>query len=268
MVSKTLILFTAFATVQAAVVPSSSPPLRDTPCGPNGQKYCGDGKCYDLLNDDLNCGECVHVCLRGQACENGECIKKQCQPGWEHCLYEVDCVGLSSNTDNCGHCNLKCLEGMICTGGGCDWPPGHNSTSVVPEPTFTLVPEPSFSYTKSPAPPVYPSSNPEEPSVSAGHACNSGAPGFLYCGATHGPGFECFNTLNDNRHCGSCENWCRVGENCVNGVCNNIGGCGAQTYCPGGHTGECVNLDNDNNNCGGCNNHCKVGQNCAGGRCR
>ncbi len=152
-------------------------------------------------------------------------------------------------------CNNGCPGSQKCNAGKCvadTEPETPTQTGGDPEPTTTSEPL-----------------KPEEPKPKPGDQCNYGTPGFMLCKPHHGAlTLECFNTLNDNRHCGRCENTCRPGENCVNGACAPPGGCGAQTYCPGSANGPCVNLDNDNTNCGACGRFCKPGQNCWGGKCK
>lgn len=207
--------------------------------------------------------------MRGQSCQNGKCIKEECQPGWEHCPFEEGCVDLQASANNCGRCGVRCLTGMICTGGQCDYPDGSDGTSVGPPPKPTPAPTPTPTPTPTPVPSASPTDKPPTPSgpppTAPSLPCNYDKPGFFYCAV--GTDLECFNTMNDNRHCGACGTACRPGENCENGVCSPPGGCGAQTYCPTGLHGLCVNLENDNRNCGACNVECGVGQNCVGGRC-
>ncbi|CAK9780451.1 hypothetical protein CC85DRAFT_300393 [Cutaneotrichosporon oleaginosum] len=249
-------------------------------CKP-GWEHCFLIGCTDVQTSSQNCGACGNWCSPSQVCRGGKCVDdavsnigKPCDLGAHSGGIECPgaggastCVDPSFDPNNCGGCGAqdpkyKCAAGSSCQAGKCVAQEQSPSAaeSAAPAPT-TPAPSPS----PSPAPTETP--QPQEPEVGLGKPCNYGAKGFLYCSAAQGPGFECFNTLNDNRHCGACGNDCRPGENCVDGKCAPPGGCGAQTYCPGSANGPCVNLDNDNTNCGACGRFCKPGQNCWGGKC-
>jgi hypothetical protein len=84
----------------------------------------------------------------------------------------------------------------------------------------------------------------------------SGFPGTSACGV------YCVDKLEDNRHCGACDNACPGGLPCVSGMC---------TDCAAGTTectpGQCSNLQTDPLNCGSCGNNCNGAQ-CLGGVCQ
>ncbi len=75
---------------------------------------------------------------------------------------------------------------------------------------------------------------------------------------------ECRSTdsnffLNNDAHCGACDNRCRNSEQCVTGKCECAAGL---TRCGD----ECVNLNASKDHCGACDNPC-VNSACAGGTC-
>jgi hypothetical protein len=122
-------------------------PESDRYCGcPAGQSFCGTcdspggftvqlpdggtetfplpavctGYCYDLTNDQGNCGACGQECKDG-TCEYGSCIK-QCPFGRADCDGNPDCeVNTQSDPSNCGGCGITCnaVAGQACVGGKC-----------------------------------------------------------------------------------------------------------------------------------------------------
>ncbi len=87
-------------------------------CGcPDGQACCS-GKCVDLNNDLLNCGNCNVTCTKEQMCCKGQCkdiyndesncggCGQYCKKGTECCFGK--CVNTLSDTSNCGQCGHKC----------------------------------------------------------------------------------------------------------------------------------------------------------------
>jgi hypothetical protein len=77
------------------------------------------------------------------------------------------------------------------------------------------------------------------------------APGELQCGA------RCFEPMDDEQHCGSCDNTCTGGKLCNQGNCE----------CPQGTTecnGTCVSLATDEQHCGMCNDPCRADMVCSG----
>ena len=70
----------------------------------------------------------------------------------------------------------------------------------------------------------------------------------------------CVDTRTNSAHCGTCNNECAVGSECVAGSC----------ACPSGeHScfGSCVNTVTDVSNCGSCANRCAEIETCVNGSC-
>jgi hypothetical protein len=75
------------------------------------------------------------------------------------------------------------------------------------------------------------------------------------------------SALNDDAHCGSCDNACAQGQHCGNGSCFTCPA-DASNYCPSANGGgSCSNLTTDNLNCGWCGHQCAFGDTCTNGSC-
>jgi Stigma-specific protein, Stig1 len=79
-------------------------------------------------------------------------------------------------------------------------------------------------------------------------------------------GGSCVDTLKDLDNCGGCNNACKTGEVCTQGVCATACG-GVSTKCAIGGKDTCVNTTSDNENCGSCNKKCAAGSVCSAGKC-
>lgn len=74
-------------------------------CGTRGKQQT----CFNLDNDDRNCGACGRVCASGEACQNGQCLSTNpCSAGQTLC--GGACVDLTSDLDNCGYCGNVCTS--------------------------------------------------------------------------------------------------------------------------------------------------------------
>jgi hypothetical protein len=75
-------------------------------------------------------------------------------------------------------------------------------------------------------------------------------------------GDACVDVLNDNAHCGRCDNPCDSGLICGNGAC--AAGCPIdQMEC----SGTCVDVLTDEDHCGTCNMPCAADEECQNGSC-
>jgi hypothetical protein len=210
--------------------------------GPSSNWRCVDGKCtfscgavseespYPMRNcdgdpnngcetsvwlDPMNCGECGHACAPDERCFVGECASA-CSLRGQPDDCTGTCTNLSRADDNCGTC------GTVCD------PTGPDKPAL-----------PSDMY----------------------YGCENykcGAPKCIdgtkrNCNDDLSDGCEA--TLHTNEHCGSCEDVCAPGKECV---LFNKGyyGCAceddAETLCGM----ECVRLDTDVQHCGGCARIC------------
>ncbi len=88
------------------------------PCD-EGLTCCGNQACFDLLQDQNNCGACGNVCRGGSQCIDGAC---ECDGGAACNAGQTCCNGgcRSLNTDaNCGACDNRCHAREKCCNGVC-----------------------------------------------------------------------------------------------------------------------------------------------------
>jgi hypothetical protein len=99
-----------------------------------GMKCCGGstGRCVDVRNDRLNCGNCGVPCSSGKDCVSGTCVCPSgsvtcgsgcCPPTGgpaanRDCCSGV-CVDKRTDPSNCGVCGTICRADMICEMGHC-----------------------------------------------------------------------------------------------------------------------------------------------------
>ncbi|MCF7907098.1 Ig-like domain-containing protein [Patescibacteria group bacterium] len=88
--------------------------------------------------------------------------------------------------------------------------------------------------------------------------------GYGDCDGNSSNGCE-INLLNNNSHCGECNQPCGANQSCENGICvceNNYGDC------DGNSSNGCeINLLNNNSHCGECNHQCSDTDECEFGHC-
>jgi hypothetical protein len=231
-----------------------------------------------LLPDD--CGSCGNSCRKlpnvtGSTCEEGGCAV-QCQRGRDNCDNQSSngCETDLTAATSCGSCgsncnalphasSAKCGEGgcvdVKCNGGFADC---NGNAADGCERALNTVNDCGAC---------------DKPCALA-HAqadCSAGTCQAKMCDAGFGDcdgnaSNGCETTLNDETHCGSCENACPSGISCVNGAC----GCADNSQCKAGATccdGRCIStagtcfpwpcipgtaLPNNALNCGGCGSLC------------
>jgi len=85
---------------------------------PDGFTYCERSwpNCVDLLDDNLNCGDCGNECEPGHICDEGACILS-CTEGYADC--DGVCRDLMNDRYNCGWCRLACHAESECVDGIC-----------------------------------------------------------------------------------------------------------------------------------------------------
>jgi hypothetical protein len=73
---------------------------------------------------------------------------------------------------------------------------------------------------------------------------------------------RCIDLMQDEEHCGGCDQVCDAGTTCAQGMC--IEACDADLeLCDT----SCVDLDTDDLNCGACGKRCGTGSSCEAGAC-
>jgi hypothetical protein len=210
---------------------------------PSGQTVCGS-TCTDTTTDPNNCGGCIGsggtACGVGQQCETGHC----CNLGTLYCPISGTCSDLVDDPLNCGGCGNACSPGSVCTNGTCICPSGQQAcgasgckiTTVDPGNCgscgndcstlghcSTLTTKDCRTAADCPGGQTCTAIGARPLCVS--NSCESTCPAPL-CKET-GVG-ECFNPLDDNKHCGANNNngVCTGGTDCTASgkVCSN-GGC-------------------------------------------
>ncbi len=180
----------------------------DTSCGSNAE--CCAGSC-DSITTTSHCGSCTPC------------------PAGDNACCSASCANTNSDPNNCGGCGNRCASG-VCIGGTCGCDIGgtpyangaYHGTDECQQCLYAVNPT---GWTD----------------VNQGQPANCGS-GNECCGPA------CVSVVNDNAHCGSC---------------NNVCGGGSTSTCCGT---SCVNEETDPNNCGGCGTVCSSGV-CIAGAC-
>jgi hypothetical protein len=163
---------------------------------------CTDG-CYNLENDNSNCGSCGNVCSEYESCNNGLCIPKtECADGQVECNSE--CVDLLTDRENCGECFNSCKTDEICSAGSCI-PDCKNLSWCPPSGCVDILSDNSNCGSCG-------NECPKELFCAGGTCTPDCEPPFTACGQS------CIDLLTNPFNCGSCGNSCDSGI-CVNGVC-------------------------------------------------
>jgi hypothetical protein len=173
---------------------------------------CGE-KCYDLLSDPNNCGECGNICETG-TCDNGGCTTiggHDCADGLSACGAENDkgyeCVDLSQDERHCGECGTVCETGT-CENGSCGGGICQNKGNTICGKDVTNV--------------LTDADNCGECGIVCpeGVDCNSGVCGGVLCseGKISCSG-ECMDLNTDEGNCGYCGHKCEADQTCVCGQC-------------------------------------------------
>ena len=194
---------------------------------PDGITNCR-GTCFDLANDDRNCGACGVRCPGELTCNDGVC---DCG---DLSVCGITCRDLEADTDNCGTCGTQCAVGASCEGGECVCP-GPNDG--ICDNTCT-----DISTTEHCGPSCEPCGD--------GFDCVQGA---CTCGgATCGEGEKCCGgvctkTEQNDSNCGACGNVCGADEICIASACQTkcVANSGPSPYlwCANLITGEAVNTN-------------------------
>lgn len=104
----------------------------------------------------------------------------------------------------------------------------------------------------------------------AGSTCSAKRPCCRNVGLTCCDGV-CVRTASSSQHCGECDQACRKGSSCSNGLCcptgtvNRNGIC--CTFAEQNCNGQCKNLQTDRANCGTCGRACATNNICSKGKC-
>jgi hypothetical protein len=223
-----------------------------TRCGGIFHACCVVGGTTQCIGPDTCCTDAD--CTGGQVCSQvgGQC---SCPTGTTLCGGK--CAVTRTDPNNCGACGNACSPGDRCCAGVCVSCPIRGEC-VGDQPACACPPE---------------------------------RPSICVLGGTRIA--ACFNLKTGDQgtgFCGTCGFICAEGQDCCNGVCQNLqddpancGRCGLLcTTAPGGNPacchGNCVDLNHDAANCGHCrlgcgpaqrciNAVCKGGPPCQGGRC-
>jgi len=262
-----------------------------------------DDDCETMLGTNDNCNGC------GDRCDDPA---KPCVPDYKHASYKCGCdegliycmtprgaacVDPATDDNNCGGC------GNVCDGAGKPEPPPHSEWGCLGSECGHLKCKDEYADCDDDLN-VKPesSSNGCETSIETtddcgacgkacapGQACFARPDGFggtLPPACICGPGetlcgIDCVKLLTDQKHCGACENNCKLpqdlfGDDEANSVpvCR-YGACAVNCKdgfgdCNGDPKDGCeVNLMSDQRNCGACGNACDAlaGQPCIGGQC-
>lgn len=221
-------------------------------CVGNECIVCND-QCIHPMIDDQNCGECGNRCTGNTTCRNSVC---SCLDVDAPDLCDGTCVNLLSNDDNCGECENRCPDDQNCVDGACECP---EAESICPDGCANL-------------------SNDPQNCGECGNSCPEGATcvdGTCAC-QTYRNGDQwnacngdclicdntCINTIDNQLHCGDCNNQCPDGAECWFDECEcDLG------EDPDICDDECVDLWVDPQNCGECGNICPGAVDCTMGRC-
>jgi hypothetical protein len=207
-------------------------------CGQCGKQCSGDlsccgAQCVDVSADENHCGECGEACAGGSTCCGGACVDtstssdhcgacgEACGAGRECC--GGACVDTRMNTDHCGACQQDCATDEACCLGQCAAEDAEVCATC------------------------------SEDCEDIGQQCCSGS---------------CVDQDSDEFNCGTCGNACDQGEVCCAGDCvaSDPDHCGQScTACDAGDLccgGDCV--ASDAANCHSCGNVCTAGTTCCG----
>ena len=214
---------------------------------PEGHSWCW-AKCYNLMTDEDNCGQCGNKCEPHSDCIDGICA---CNPGYAIC--DGQCVNLNFDVENCGTCGNACAAGGGCVNGTCGGPLpdcylwGLIDCAGVCFDPMTDENHCGGCYNK----------------CRADQTCRDGS---CECfGSLQDCDNECVDTQHDSDHCGQCYSPCEAGERCSEGSCIVVS-------CPIGEWPcgrECADLQTSNEHCGACYNACNTsgGLFCLNGDC-
>lgn len=183
----------------------------------------GAGCNFDLSSDRNHCGACKHSCSINQSCEAGVC-KNDCNPPQIKCVGE-GCVDITTDPDNCGACGVLCHAPYGGTSPDAAGPDADNGQRVAKA---------------------------QCKASTCGYGCPQGSAPCDDAG--------CFDLSLSNDNCGSCDNACPPGQQCMGGTCCTQG----NVVC----SGSCTDPRTDPNHCGTCSTQCAaLGQSCDGGVC-
>ena len=245
-----------------------------------------------MLSDGHNCGRCGHVCEKGFACINGDCVKNTCINGETLCDENGSnvCRNVKGNdAANCGACGFKCSE----------HPQSHAQSNKCKNGLCQFECELGYFNVGTDAIPdcIDPLTNPKhcgqinlftaDTLQDCGeNACVNGVcrsttcsdPDEIFCQYNQNGHIttECVNLNTDIRNCGYCGYECPENngnsattlKGCVNGVCEYK--CAGGMYsCPNAGSSQlnCADINNDSDNCGACGRKCLPGEYCFFGTC-
>ncbi|MEZ4220474.1 MAG: hypothetical protein R3B13_06040 [Polyangiaceae bacterium] len=255
----------------------------------NGQVQCtSGGPCLDLGTLE-NCAHCGNDCSQLEhaqaACEQGKCVVKSCEAGWEDCdgKPETGCeTDVKTSGNHCGACGHACrvdnADSTQCVNGTC-------------VPNCRPNADQFFADCSTPAPPS------EDDGCETNIVTKENCGG---CGLTCQPNLVCGvigvkvwprcictqdkqcvnfsggtispNTCAENLglcNCPGNATPCSVGEVCAPGAAQVLCDCGGDK-CKAGEqccSAKCTDITADPDNCGFCGRKCPPGKTCTGGTC-
>jgi len=157
------------------------------------------------------------------------------------------CVNTASDAANCGRCgyacpsNAQCKESLCYCNDGYGWSDKDQRCEPDTVPTAGQT---------------------QGSTGGSGSVWTCENPSLTAC-----PDHYCYDLSNDPSHCGSCDNTCATGQDCVSGKCTGGSGTSmvtSQSAC----NGQPVDLQTDNVNCGSCGNVCDPCMPCQQGTCQ
>jgi hypothetical protein len=219
----------------------------------SGRQECPRGEgaaCYDLQNDDQNCGDCGNVCESGETCREGACVTITCPQG------SVLCGDRCVVGSKCGvNCN-ESGDGTMCVAGTCQCPQGTQLCQGGEGKECTDV------------------TSDNRNCGGCGVQCQSGfecrqsqcqtivcPEGRIWCGSA------CVDTQTDPQNCGGCTpSYGDAGLGCSGEGCCMAYGL-ASCPIPDSQFFFCTSLSGDPYNCGSCGNACPGNDICREGQC-
>ena len=255
--------------------------------------------CEQALTDIAHCGSCQSSCqlphVARSLCENGSCVVRGCEPGWEDCngKPEDGCEADLASAATCGVCGRACAlphvsRGLCSAVNGtpqcqidkrCDEGQGSCDSSLRGC---------QAGYADCDGKPENGCETPLDRLNSCGScgkscveehassACENGRcvvrecdPGYARCA----DGGACQSLLSDPKNCGACGKVCDgATPQCTGGRCT-AQSCGAERAdCDAQANNACETSLNDTRNCGGCGIGCATrphaSASCQSGQCR